>query len=420
MKRGSDRGGTAVITGLGVVSPLGLGASRFWKSLQQGRSGVSKLPTLEAARGAPECQIGAEVVDFRPVDWMDGRLARSAGRFSQFAIAATTMAIRDSGLEIGGISPTRVGVSFGTSLNGLNDVFLPQLEYHLSGKGAAPWTAREYPAHAATIHAARVAKAQGTFATMATACAAGLDSITWAAERIRGDLASVVIAGGTETPLSSISLEGFRLFGLLARWEGDPAEASRPFDKFRTGLVVGEGAAVVIVEEERAAQARGARVYARILASASSTESLSANQIEMSGETCARCIRQALADGERSITELDYISAHGNSIPSHDIAETAGIKRALGKHAYSVPVSSIKSMCGQAFAAGSAMQVIAACLAIRDGVIPPTINYSEPDPLCDLDYVPNKARSARVRTALVHARSIGGSHSAMLLEGRNG
>ena len=330
------------------------------------------------------------------------------------------MAVRDSGLELARVPPSRIGISFGTSLNGLNDVFLPQLEHHLAGKGAAPWTAREYPAHAATVHAARVARAQGSFATMATACAAGLDAITWAAERIRANSATVVIAGGTETPLSSVTLEGFRLFGLLARWDGAPAEASRPFDKYRSGLVVGEGAAAVIVEEERAARARGARVYARIVSSASSTEILSANQIEMSGETCARCIRQAIGDGERTMADLDYISAHGNSIPSHDIAETVGIKRALGRHAYSVPVSSIKSMCGQAFAAGSAMQVIAACLSIRDGIIPPTINYSEPDPLCDLDYVPNKARLGRVRTVLVHARSIGGSHTAMVLEGLDG
>jgi 3-oxoacyl-[acyl-carrier-protein] synthase II len=409
------RTSVAVITGLGVVSPLGLGKERFWKSLQQGRSGVSRLSTFEVSSSAPECRIGAEVLNFRPSDWMDSRIVGSTGRFSQFAAAATRMALDDSKAELSSIPPHQIAVSFGTSMNGLADVFLPQLEHHLAGDRAAPWTAREYPGHAATAHVARVAGAEGAWATIATACGAGLDSIAWAAEKVCRREATLAIAGGTETPLSAITLEGFRLFGLLARWDGNPAEASRPFDKFRSGLVVGEGAAAVVVEEETAARARGAHIYARILASASGAEGLAKNHVEMSGESFARCIRQTLHEAGRSVSELDYISAHGNSIPSHDTAETAGIKLALGNHAYSVPVSSIKSMCGQAFAASSAMQVVSSCLAMQDGILPPTINYTEPDPSCDLDYVPNTSRSARVRTVLVHARGIGGSHTTMLL-----
>ena len=418
MKRRNSlqREATAVITGMGVVSPIGIGISRFWKSLQQGRSGISKLSFFNSPNIAPECQIGGEVVDFRPADWMDPRVVRSAGRFSHFAIAATSMALTDSGFDPKKVAAHRRAVSFGTSMNGLTDVFLPQLELHLAGKTAAPWTAREYPGHAATTHAARLLRAEGTCATMSTACAAGLDAIVWGAERICCDDASVVIAGGTETPLSAISLEGFRLFGLLARWEGNPAEASRPFDKFRNGLVVSEGAAAVVIEDEQSARSRGARIYARILGAASASEVLTSNTVEMSGETLARCILQALRRAGRSIEEVDYISAHGNAIPNHDIAETSGIKAALGRHAYSVPISSIKSMCGQAFAASSAMQVVATSLALRDGLLPPTINFAERDPQCDLDYVPNVARSARVRTALVHARSIGGSHTTLVLE----
>jgi 3-oxoacyl-[acyl-carrier-protein] synthase II len=413
-----DRGETpvAVITGLGVVSPLGLGKERFWRHLRQGRSGISRLSTFDLSGSAPECRIGAEVLDFRPTDWMDSRIVRSAGRFSQFAVAATRMALDDSGIKLSPISPHRIAVAIGTSMNGLADVFLPQLEHHLAGDGAAPWTAREYPGHAATAHVARVAGAEGPWATIATACAGGVDAIAWAAETIRRGGATVAVAGGTETPLSAITLEGFRLFGLLARWDGNPAEASRPFDKFRNGLVVGEGAATVVVEEESAARARGAHIYARILAWASGAEGLSRNQVEMSGESFARCVRQTLHEAERAVSVIDYVSAHGNSIPSHDTAETAGIKLALGDRAYSVPVSSIKSMCGQAFAASSAMQVIASCLSMQDGILPPTINYAEADPSCDLDYVPNASRSARVRTVLVHARGIGGSHTTMLLE----
>ena len=417
-----ERRGTpvAVITGLGVVSACGLGKDRFWKSLRQGRSGIARLSMFDVSGSAPECRIGAEVLDFRPAEWMDARVVRSAGRFSQFAVAATRMALDDSRIELSSIPPHEIGVAFGTSMNGLADVFLPQLEHHLAGDGAAPWTAREYPGHAATVHAAKTVGAEGPWATIASACGGGLDAIAWAADQIRRDGATIAIAGATETPLSAITLEGFRLFGLLARWEGNPSQASRPFDKFRNGLVVGEGAAAVIVEEEAAARARGAHIYGRILASASTAEGLSRNQVEMSGESLARCVRQTLREAGRSVTDLDYISAHGNSIPSHDAAETAGIKLALGDRAYSVPVSSIKSMCGQAFAASSAMQVVASCLAMRDGVLPPTINYTELDPTCDLDYVPNTARAARVRTVLVHARGIGGSHTTMLLEGANG
>jgi 3-oxoacyl-(acyl-carrier-protein) synthase len=405
----------AVITGLGVVSPLGIGILRFWKGLQQGRSAIAQLTGFDTSQVAAECRLGAEVVDFKASDWMDARVARSSGRFSQFAVACTRLALDDSGVEMETVPASRVMVSFGTSMNGLADVLLPQLKTYFNGGDAAPWTAREYPGHAATAHAAREAGAGGAWATLSTACAAGLDAISWGAQKIESGEASVVVAGGTETPLSPVTLEGFRIFGLLARWDQRPSEASRPFDRLRTGLVVGEGAAAVVLEEESQARSRGARIYARIAGSSSTAEALVTNQIEMSGESLARCIQETLARSEVGISELDYISAHGNAIPSHDIAETAGIKAALGKHAYSVPVSSIKSMCGQAFAASSAMQVVATCMAMRDGVLPPTINYSVADPLCDLDYVPNSSRPARVRTALIHARSIGGSHTTMLL-----
>jgi 3-oxoacyl-[acyl-carrier-protein] synthase II len=405
-----------VITGLGIVSPIGIGAARFWKNLQQGRSGVALLTAFDTAKVAPECRLGAEILDFTPTDWMEPRVARASGRFSQFAVAAARLAFEDSAVGRAAIPSDQITVSFGTSMDGLADILLPQFQAHLSGEELQYWTAREYPAHAATAHVAREIGSTGPWVTMSTACAAGVDSIAWAANSIRNGTARVAIAGGTETPLSPVPLESFRRFGLLSRWKGDPAEASRPFDRLRSGLVIGEGAAAVVLEEEASARARGAPIYARILASSSTSEGPASNQIEMSGESLARCIAQTLRDGDRHASELDYISAHGNAIPRHDIAETAGIKRALGAQAYSVPVSSIKSMCGQAFAASSAMQVVASCLAIRDGILPPTINYSQRDPLCDLDYVPNTSRYARVRIALVHARSIGGSHTTMLLE----
>jgi 3-oxoacyl-[acyl-carrier-protein] synthase II len=408
--------GHPVVTGLGIVSPIGIGAARFWKSLQQGRSGVGLLTGFDTTKVAPECRLGAEILDFNPTDWMEPRVARASGRFSQFAVAAARMACDDSAIPLASVPPDHVMVAFGTSMDGLADILLPQFQAHLSGEELQHWTAREYPAHAATAHVARELGSTGPCVTLSTACAAGLDSIACAADRIRTGAVAVAIAGGTETPLSPVPLESFRRFGLLARWKGDPTEASRPFDRLRTGLVIGEGAAAVVLENEASARARGARIYARILSASSTAEAHTTHQIEMSGESLARCIVQTLRDGHRQVSELDYIAAHGNAIPRHDVAETAGIKVALGSQAYSVPVSSIKSMCGQAFAASSAMQVVASCLAIRDGVLPPTINYQERDPLCDLDYVPNTSRCARVRRVLVHARSIGGSHTTLLLE----
>ncbi len=403
-----------VITGLGVVSPLGVGIESFWAALRDGRSAIARLSSATLS-SAPECRIAAEVHDFKATNWMEPRLVKNTGRFSQFAVAAARMAAIDSGLQLTAMSPDRVTVSVGTSMSGVTDVLLPHAETILAGETTPPWGAREYPGHAATAHVAHAIGAAGSWATISTACGAGMDSIAWAAERIEAGLADVVIAGGTETPLSPVTLEAFRLFGLLSRWSGDPAGASRPFDRFRTGLVVGEGAAAVVVEEECSARARGARIYARISAAASAAE-ITAGHLEMSGATLARCILETLRRGRRRPEDLDYISAHGAGIPSQDVAETAGIKAALGNRAYSVPVSSIKSMCGQAFAATSATQVVAACLSLVNGIVTPTINYDEPDPLCDLDYVPNIARTARLRTALVHARSMGGSHTTMLLE----
>jgi len=201
----------------------------------------------------------------------------------------------------------------------------------------------------------------------------------------------------------------------LATWPGRPEEASRPFDKLRSGLVLGEGAALLVIEDEAAAHARGARIYAKILGFASITEGAHMRNVDVSGEPAARAMAMAIRNAGLTGRDIDYISAHGNSLVDYDISETAGIKLALGERAWSVPISSIKSMCGQAMAASGAMQVVTSCLAIRDSIAPPTINYTVRDPACDLDYVPNVARRVRIRNVLVHAQSIGGSHAAVIL-----
>lgn len=404
----------AVITGLGIVSPIGVGVERFWTSALAGRSGISAPTLFDASKLPPECQIVGEVTDFDVKQWMPGAAGRMAGRFSQFAVAAAKMARDDAKLDSAGIPPDRILVSLGTSMSGLIEATQSVARF-LHSEVIPPWMVLEYPGHAAASHVAMTAQGQGQVAAFGTACVAGLDSIAWAAEKIRRGEATAVIAGAAETPLSPVSLEAFRSLGALSRWQGPPSEASRPFEKLRSGLVLAEGAGIVIVEEEEHARARNAQIYARILGSASITEAKHMREVDPTGDSVARVLRLLIHQADVSPRDIDYICAHGNSLVDYDAAETAGIKRALGKQALCIPVSSIKSMCGQALAASGAIQTIVGCLAIRDHVVPPTINYQYPDPQCDLDYVPNRSRAARIQTVAIHAQSIGGSHSALLL-----
>ncbi len=404
-----------VITGLGIVSPIGVGVDKFWAAAKAGKSGI-RTPTLFDSSKLPrECRMAGEVRDFNPRDWMPLSIAKVAGRFSQFAIAAGKMALKDSHLDLSALPAERFMVSMGTSMSGLVDVEHSNFLSFLQGEEMRPWTVLEYPGHAATSHVAISVGARGQTASIATACVAGLDAVAWAAEKIeRGD-ASAVLAGATETPLSAASIEAFRALGALSGWSGRPAEASRPFDKLRSGLVLAEGAAILVVEDESEARARGVPIYARILGVGSVTEGAHMRNVDATGEYAARAMELAIRNAQLSPEDIDYVCAHGNSLVDYDAAETAGIKRALGARAWCVPISSIKSMCGQALAASGAMQIVASCLAIRDSIVPPTINYSVPDPACDLDYVPNISRGVRLRTLLIHAQSIGGSHAAMVL-----
>jgi len=404
-----------VITGLGIVSPIGVGVEKFWAAACAGQSGI-RTPTLfEASRLPPDCRAVGEVRDFNPVDWMPARIGKMAGRFSQFALAAGKMARLDAKIDTADLPREQLKVSIGTSMNGQVDLGESTFAAFIQGKDVLPWTTNEYPAHAATSHIAIDAGAHGQTTTFSTACAAGLDAIGWAAEEIRRGQALAAIAGGTETPLSPYSLTLFHSVGVLSRWPGPPEEASRPFDRLRSGLVLAEGAAVVLIEDEEFAKARGAKIYARLLSFTSTSEGAHLRKVDESGEAVAGAMVAALRQADLACSDIDYICAHGNSMVDYDLAETSGIKRVFQRHAWNIPVSSLKSMCGQALAASSAMQVVGACLTLRDQTISPTINYQVPDPECDLDYVANVARSARVRQVLIHAHSLGGSHVAMIL-----
>jgi len=405
----------AVITGLGIVSPIGVGIDSFWTAARAGRSGISTPTLFDASKMPRECQIVGEVKNFDVRDWMPGTAGRMAGRFSQFAVAAAKMARDDAKLDDAGIPPERLFVSVGTSMSGMTDIQQPNFAAFLRGEDMQPWTVLEYPGHAATSHVAMTSVGRGPTASFASACVAGVDAIAWAAERVTAGDAVAVIAGASETPLSKASLAAFRSLGALSKWTGHPSQASRPFDRLRSGLVLAEGAAMLIVEDEDHARARGARIYARILSASSLTEGSHMRELDANGTFVSKTIVAALQRASLHPQDIDYICAHGNSLPDYDAAETAGIKSALGKQAKCVPISSIKSMCGQALAASGAMQAVTACLAIRDHIVPPTTNYEYPDPACDLDYVPHKARPGRVRRILINAHAMGGTHSVLIL-----
>jgi len=404
-----------VITGLGIVSPIGIGIEKFWESALAGRSGIGRPTLFDSSKLPTDCRIVGEVVDFNPLEWMPAREVKTTARFSQFAIAAAKMARADSRFDTAGVPAERVKVAIGTSLNGYIDVAQPNYESFLRGGQIVPWGALEFPAHAATAHVAIRAGAAGQTTTFATACAAGLDAIGWAAEQITSGSATAVLAGASEAPLSEFLLRVFHAVGVLSKWQGPPEEASRPFDMWRSGLVLAEGAAVLTVESEALAHARAVPAYAKILGSGSANEGAHLRKVDETGDSVARAMESALRDADLAPRDIDLICAHGNSMQDYDAAETAGIKRIFGSHAWNMPVSSPKSMCGQALAASSAMQVVVACLALRNQAVPPTINYETPDPQCDLDYVPNVYRTARVRTVLVHSHSLGGAHFAMIL-----
>ena len=404
-----------VITGLGIVSPIGIGIERFWESALAGRSGIGRPTQFDSSKLPAECRIVGEVHDFNPRLWMPAPTVKVAGRFSQFAVAAAQMALRDAQMDQTGKGAGGFIVSVGSSMSGLVDIEHSNFLAFLRDDAMRPWTVLEYPVHAATSHVAISVGARGQTASPATACVAGLDAIAWAADKVATAQAPAALAGATETPLAAASMEAFRSLGALSTWQGRPDEASRPFDRLRCGLVLAEGAAMVLIEDEEAARARGASIYARVLGFGSITESAHMRNIDATGESAARAMTMAIDSAGLSRRDIDYVCAHGNSLVDYDASETAGIKLTLEERAWSVPISSIKSMCGQALAASSAIQVVTSCLAIRDNVVPPTINYSVPDPACDLDYVPNFARPARVRTVLIHAQSIGGSHAALIL-----
>jgi 3-oxoacyl-[acyl-carrier-protein] synthase II len=401
-----------VITGIGAVTPCGLDVNETWTSIREGRSGVS---TVEGYDG--NVRIAAQVREFEPERYMDHRSVRKTDRFAQFAVAAATMAVEDSGVDVRA-DAERIGCSIGTGIGGLKTQEIAHRKLFEAGPDRLNpfWVTALIP----NMGAAEISMALGTrgpLTTECTACAASAMSIGNAVLFIRAGMADAMLAGGVEAPVVPLGLGGFGTMRALSRRNDDPPGASRPFDLGRDGFVLAEGGAVLVLEELGRAQARGAHIYAEILGYGMSSDSHHVTEPDPLGGNPARAMRNAMADGGVTAEMIGYVNAHGTSTPAGDSAETRALKLALGEErAYRIPISSTKSETGHLLGAAGALETIITTLAMRDSFLPPTINQTDPDPDCDLDYIPNTGRAADVEYALTNSFGFGGHNAVLVLK----
>jgi 3-oxoacyl-[acyl-carrier-protein] synthase II len=400
-----------VITGLGAITPLAAGVEESWRKLCQGKSGVARITKFDPS--GFNVQIAAELKDFHPEDFLDKKKIRRTDPFIQYALVAARMAIDDAGLTINEGNASRVGVVLGSCAGGMN-MYEKNL-FALRDEGAEKVSPFFIPAFIANMAAGEVSMASGARGPskcVVTACATGSNCIGDAFRLIQYDEADAMIAGGSDAYILPVGIAGFDKMRALSRRNSEPEKASRPFDKNRDGFVIGEGAGVVILEEMESAMRRGAKVYAELAGYGYNIDGV--HITEPDWENQARCLKLALIDAAISPADVDYINAHGTSTVINDISETKAIKAALGEHSKKVSISSNKSMFGHLLGAAGAVEAIFTILTIRDGIIPPTINYDTPDPECDLDYVPNIARKAQVNTALSNSFGFGGVNATLV------
>ncbi len=403
------------VTGLGAVTPLGNDATSSWQAAVEGRSGIDFIRSYDASEQA--VRIGAEVKDFDPTGLASPKEIRKLDRFVLFALSAAREAVDDAGVD-GAYDPGRVGILFGSAIGGFLGI-MDQAEV-LRTRGPTRVTPTFIPSVLVDAASGQLAISLGfrgpNYAPV-SACATGSHAIGEAAELIRRGDADAVLAGGAEACIHPLIYAGFSAMRGLVSEEESPPRASRPFDATRAGFVVGEGAGVVVLEDLEAAERRGARVYAEILSYGASNDAHHMAQPDPDSVGVSEMMHRALDRAGIEPDQVDYINAHGTSTPLGDLAETNAIKDVFGAHAYKLAVSSTKSVTGHCFGAAGAIEAIMCVRAVYDSVLPPTMNYEHPDPECDLDYVPNKARESRVDVALSNAMGLGG-HNGCVLVGR--
>ncbi len=403
-----------VITGMGAVTPLGIGLAPFWEGLIEGRSGIDRM-TLTDPSNYP-CQVAGEVRGFDPLQFIDAKEARRMSRATQFAVAAAKMAVEDAGLDLSAEDPTTIGVILGTGTTAF-----PETEAGarlMLAKGGMRLSPFFVPIVLPNMPACQVSiqlGVKGYNSTITTACAASTQSIGEAYEAIRRGDADIVISGGSEAPICELGLAGFSVMRALSTHNDDPPRSSRPFDATRNGFVPGEGAGVLVLEELDRALARGAHIYAEVVGYASSSDAYHVTAPDPDGDGASQAMALALVDAGLKPEEIDYINAHGTGTPLNDVVETKAIKRVFGDHAYKLAISSTKSMIGHLLGGAGGVEAVATALTIHKGIVHPTINLRHPDPECDLDYVPNEARSMTVRAAVSNSFGFGGQNACLVL-----
>lgn len=401
-----------VITGMGAVTPLGLDVESTWNGIKEGVSGVGPLTRVDA--DAFPMKVAAEITDFDPGSFMDKKEARKMDRFTQYAVAASLMALKDSGLEINETNAPRIGVWIGSGIGGMETY--EQQFHNFIEKGqrrVSPFFVPMLIPDMASGQVSIITGAKGVNSCSVTACASGTNSIGDAFKVIQRGDADAMITGGAEAPITNMSIAGFCSAKAVTHNE-DPATASRPFDANRDGFVMGEGSGILILESLESAQARGAHIYAEIVGYGASGDAHHITAPAPGGEGGARAIQMALDDAGLKPEDIQYVNAHGTSTPMNEKFETMAIKSVFKEHAYNMAVSSTKSMTGHLLGAAGAVEAIFSIKAIAEQLLPPTINYETPDPDCDLDYVPNKARNAEVDAVLSNSLGFGG-HNATLI-----
>lgn len=403
-----------VITGIGIVSPVGLDTATFWNSLKEGKSGIHRFDAFDSTDY--DCKIAGEIKEFHAASYFKNpKSAKRTDRFTQFAMAGAKMAVEDSGLDPSKVDPHRVGVMIGSGIGGLFSMEEEAKRLYSRGPSrVSPFTIAMMISNMASGIVSMEYGFAGPNMCIVTACATANNSLGEAWRIIKFGDADCIVAGGCEATITPLGISGFAAMKALSCRNDEPEKACRPFDKDRDGFIMGEGAGVLVLEELEHAKARGAQIYCEVAGYGATADAFHMTQPLPEGEGAARAMQIAMKHAGVNPSDIDYINAHATSTPIGDICETKAIKSALGESAGTVAVSSTKSMTGHLLGAAGGVEMAACALAIRDGVIPPTINLDNPDPQCDLDYVPNVAREKKVRVAINNSFGFGG-HNATLI-----
>ncbi len=402
-----------VITGLGIVSPVGIGVNESWASLLEGKSGVG--PVTKFSVDGYACRIAAELKGFDPAEFMAQKLIKRLDPFVQYALAAAGMAWEDSGLNMDSENPERIGVITGCGLGGLGSIeYFRDILVNRGPRRVSPFFIPMAIPNMASGQISIKYNAKGPNTVVCTACAAGTHAIGQAFKEIQRGAADIMFSGGSEAVITELALAGFSSLKALSTRNDDPEHASRPFDRDRDGFIIGEGSGMLILEELEHARKRGAGIKAELCGFGLTGDAYHMTAPPADGEGGARCMAEALKDAGMNPEDIDYINAHGTSTPLNDSCETKAIKQVFGDHAYKIPVSSTKSMTGHLLGGAGGIEALFCVKALEEGAIPPTMNYENPDPECDLDYVPNEARTMKISTAMSNSFGFGGTNGVLI------